>query len=219
MPGIWIWPFASLSLASSSTSPKTAFGAAPPYRPECRSRDGPLRFDLGIDQPAQPDAQRRNALGVQRGIGNQRDVGFQLGGIFGDVFRDRFAADFFFAFDQELQIDRQRAVDRAQRFDGLDVHVHLALVVGRAAGVDVAVAQGGLKRRRVPYFQRIGRLNVVMPVAQHGGLAGSVQPVGVNQRMPGGGNDLDVFHARCAQAVGHETRRRGARRRRARAAC
>ena len=62
-------------------------------------------------------------------------------------------------------------------------HVHLALVVGRAARVDVAVAHGRLEGRRDPFIQRIGRLHVVMPVAQHGRLAGRVQPVGVDQRM------------------------------------
>ena len=30
------------ALASSSISPNTAFGAAPPYSPECRSRIGPV---------------------------------------------------------------------------------------------------------------------------------------------------------------------------------
>ncbi len=163
------------------------------------------RFDLGINQPAQPHAERRDALGVQFGVGNQRHVGLQLGGILSQILRHRLAADLFLAFDQKLHIDRQLAfVHRAQGLDGLDVHVHLTLIVGRAAGINVAVAQGGFKRRGDPFFQRIGRLDVVMPVAQHRRFAGSVQPVRINQRMPRGGDHLDVFHARFAQAGGHK---------------
>ena len=43
-----------------------------------------------------------------------------------------------------------------------------------------------------------------MPVAQHRGLAGGVHPVGVNQRMLGGGNDLDIFEAGGFHAIGDE---------------
>ena len=150
MPGIWMWPLASFSFESSSTSPNTALGAAPPYNAGMQIARRAARFDLGIDQAAQADAQRRNAFGVELGIGNQRDIGLQLGRILGDILRHRFAADFLFAFDQKLEVDRQRAVDRAQRLHGFDVHVHLAFVVGRAARVEIAVAHGGLEGRRDP---------------------------------------------------------------------
>ena len=43
-----------------------------------------------------------------------------------------------------------------------------------------------------------------MAVAEHRGLAGRVQPIGVHQRMLAGRDDLDVLHARVAQAVGDE---------------
>ena len=70
---------------------------------------------------------------------------FSFAGILGHVFRDGGAAHFLFAFHQEFHVHRQRAIHRTQGFDGLDVHVHLALVVHRAAGVEVAVALGGLE--------------------------------------------------------------------------
>ncbi len=136
-----------------------------------------------IDQAAQTDAKRGKALGVELCIGDERDIGLELAGIFRDELADRRAADFFFAFDQEFEIDGQPAVDGAQSFGGLDVHVHLALVVGGAARVDVAVADGRLEGRRMPQLQRIGRLDVVVAVAQHGGLAGGVEPVGIDQRV------------------------------------
>ena len=164
-------------------------------------------FHLHIDQAAQPDAQGGKALRVKLRIGDQRDVGLELGRIFRDELADGRAADLFFAFDQELEIDGQLArVHGAQRFGGLDVHVHLPFVVGRAAGVDVAVVNGGLEGRRMPKLQRIGRLDVVVAVAKHGGLAGGVQPIAIDERIARGGNDLDVFQARAAQAFGHKLR-------------
>ena len=48
------------------------------------------------------------------------------------------------------------------------------------------------------------RLHVVVRVAKHGGLARRVQPVGVDERMSLGGDDLDILHADAAQFVGHE---------------
>ena len=124
-------------------------GAAIEAGMQIASRAGGFQFH--IDQAAQPDAQSGKALGVELRVGDQRDIGLELGWIFRHELADGCAADLFFAFDQELQIDGQLAlVHGAQCFSGLDVHVHLAFVVGRAAGVDVAVVNGRLKRRRMP---------------------------------------------------------------------
>ncbi len=103
-------------------------------------------FHLHVNQAAQPDAERGHALGVHRRIGNQRYIGAQLLRVFGHVPGDGGAAHFLFAFDQELHVQRQGSVGRAQRLDGLDVHVHLAFVVHRAAGVQIAVALGRFER-------------------------------------------------------------------------
>ena len=91
-----------------------------------------------------------------------------------------------------------------QRFERLHFHPKLALVVDRAARVNVVVALRRFKRRRVPFVDRIGRLNVVMGIHQDGGLARRMQPVGIKQRMTLGGYDLDVFHSDAAQLVGHK---------------
>ena len=79
------------------------------------------------------------------------------------------------------------------------MHVHLALIVGRAAGIEIAIADGGLEGRCFPEFDWIGRLDVEVAVAQHGGLAFGVQPVGVDQGMPVGFDEFDVLHAGIAQ--------------------
>jgi len=121
---------------------------------------------------------------------------------------DRLPAHFFLALDDELHVDRQlAAMALHQRLDGLDLHPQLALVVDCAAGVDVLVALGRLERRRDPLVQRLRRLDVIMRVAQDRGLAGRVQPVGVDQRMALGRNDLHVLHADAAQTIGDKIRR------------
>ena len=46
-----------------------------------------------------------------------------------------------------------------------------------------------------------------MAVANDGGLARRMQPVTINQRMPGGGHDLDVFQADGTHLLRHELSR------------
>ena len=165
---------------------------------------GAVGFDLGIDQAAQADAQSGKIGREEFGVADQREIGLQLGFLLANVFGDRLAADFFFAFEDDLHVDGQLAAAGLQeRFEGFHFHPELAFVVDGAAGVDVVVALGGLKGRSVPFVERFGGLDVVVGVAEHRGLAGGVQPVGVDERMPLGGDDLDVFHADAAQFVGH----------------
>ena len=73
-------------------------------------------------------------------------------------------ADFFLAFDDELDVHGQRARLLQVRLDGLEVHEHLALVVRRPAGVDLAVADGRFERRRFPEFEGSHRLHVVVAI-------------------------------------------------------
>ena len=47
-------------------------------------------------------------------------------------------------------------------------------------------------------------MHVVVGIAERRGFAGSVQPVGIDQGMAVGRDDLDVFHADAAEFVGHE---------------
>ena len=62
----------------------------------------------------------------------------------------------------------------------------------------------GSKGGVMPFVERVGGLHVVVGVAEDGGLAGGVQPVGVDERMALGGDDFDVLHADAAQFVGDE---------------
>ena len=93
------------------------------------------------------------------------------------------------------------------RLDRLDVHEHLALVVGGAAGVDLAVADGGLEGRAGPQVHRIDRLHVVVAVEEDRRLARRVQPVAVDHGVARRLNQLDVLQSRGAQRVGRPLRR------------
>ena len=183
---------------------KKGLGAAPPYIPECRSVWRPYSFDFGVDQAAQSDAERGKIGREKFGVADQREVGFQLGFLLADIFGDRLAADFFFAFENHFHVDRQlAAAGLHEGLEGFDFHPELAFVVDGAAGIDVVIAFGRLKRRSVPFVERLGGLDVVVRVAEHCGLAVRVQPVGVDEWMSLGGDDLDIFHADAAQFVGH----------------
>ena len=60
-----------------------------------------------------------------------------------------------------------------KRLESLDVHVHLALVVDSSAGIEIAVALGGLEGRRLPLVEWIGRLDIVVSIAEAGRFARS----------------------------------------------
>ena len=127
-----------------------------------------LRFQLGINQAAQPDAKCRKIGREQLGVGDQSEVSFQLSGRrigLNELF-NALAAHFFFALKQHADIDGQlAAAGLKQRLVGLHLHPELALVVDGAARIDVLVALGRLPRRSVPLVQRLGRLHIEVRIA------------------------------------------------------
>ncbi len=129
---------------------------------------------------------------------------FRSAGLEATYFGNSLPADFFFAFEKHAHVQGQLAVGGQQRLQRLDLRPHLALVVDRAARVEVAVALGGLEGRREPLVERIGGLHIVVAVEEHGGLAGGVQPVGVDQRMAVGFNQPDILHADAGQFGGQQ---------------
>src|SRR5262250_3185807 len=82
------------------------------------------------------------------------------------------------------------------------MHVHLTLIIDRATSIEIAVALSGLKRGRLPLIEWIGRLHVIMAVAQDYRFPGGMEPVSVDQRMTGGLDDLDIFDADAREFVG-----------------
>jgi hypothetical protein len=57
------------------------------------------------------------------------------------------------------------------------------------------------ERRRLPLVERLSGLDIVVRIAKRSGLSGSMQPVGVNQRMATRGNDLDVLEADALEVI------------------
>src|SRR5262245_17171544 len=117
------------------------------------------------------------------------------------------AADFFLPFDEEPDVQRQAAALLHVRFNRLDVHEDLALVVRRAARVNLSIADIGFKRRRGPQIQGIDRLHVVMSVKQNRRLARRIQPVAVHDRVAWRIDEPYVLYARARQRVSRPLRR------------
>lgn len=113
------------------------------------------------------------------------------------------AADFFLTFDENLNVDGKSSVELVERFQGLKVDMNLALVVGRAAPVDVAVADGGLKGGRSPKVQRLGGLDIIVAIKKDGRFAGSFEGFGINERVKIGGDNFDVFEASGTETIGN----------------
>jgi hypothetical protein len=111
-------------------------------------RSRALRLDLGVNKAAQADAKSRKVGSEKFGIADEGEIGFQAIAVFADELRDGFTADFFFAFKDDADIQREFAVAALEEgLEGLDLHPELAFVVYGAAGVNVAVALGGLEGR------------------------------------------------------------------------
>ena len=142
--------------------------------------------DLPVHEAAQRHRERRNVFGEHRRVGDDDDVAREPLAFAREKRLEVRRADLFFAFDDDLDVDRQLAVDAQVRFDRGEVHQALALVVDRAAPVDLAVAHRRFERRRRPELERIGRLHVVMAVDQDRRRARRAEPRAVRDRMAAG---------------------------------
>ena len=82
-----------------------------------------------------------------------------------DPLDDRVAPDLLLAVEGEADVHRQRTLvgELPRR---LDEHEHVPLVVGDAAGVELAVASGQLERRGIPELERVGRLHVEVRIRE-----------------------------------------------------
>ena len=159
---------------------------------------GAARLDLGIDHAAQTDTKCRQLRREHLGVGYQREVGLEPVCMGAQELRKCLAAYLLLAFEDDPDVQGQLATrGRQQRLKRFQMHVHLALVVDRAAGIEVAAALGRLKGGREPLVERVRRLNIIVPVAKAGGRAVRMEPVSVHQRVPAGRrlDQLDMFHA------------------------
>ena len=160
-----------------------------------------FQLDLAVHEAAQAVTDRRHAAGEHRRVGDHDDVGFERVLVRDDEVVEVRAADLFLALENDPDVHRQPAVLLQVRLDGLEVHEDLALVVGRAARVDLAVADGRLERRRLPQVERIDRLHVVVAVEQDRRRALRAEPVAVHDRIARRLDEPDVLHADAAHLV------------------
>ena len=167
---------------------------------------GPLHVELEVGQPLQAVGDGRHARGELAGVGDDGVVAGQPVGVLGHVGLEVDPADLFLTLDQELDVDGERPGRLEPGLGRLQVGEHLALVVGGAAGVEVAVANRRLERRREPGLQRLGRLHVVVAVDQQGRFARRTEPFGVDDGVPLGGDQLG-FQPHRRQVVADEVGR------------
>src|SRR5579859_1010722 len=85
--------------------------------------------------------------------------------------------------------------------------VHLAFVVRGPAAEEIAGAHGGFECGGSPKIKRFRRLHVVVAIKEDGGLAGSFERFGIDERMEIRRNDFDLLETGSAKIVGHPASR------------
>ena len=121
--------------------------------------------EVVVDVAARRDVERRQARADHPGIEDDRRVGPALVGR--DEVDERVAGRLLLAVAAEADVDGELAGAR-ELAGRREQHVQLPLVVDGAAAVEIAVADLGLERRTLPEPERVGRLDVEVPVAEDG---------------------------------------------------
>src|SRR5208282_3490770 len=159
--------------------------------------------DLIIVEAAETIGNGGHAFAEHGGIGNEESVSLQLFLMILDIIPKADTADFLFAFDQHFDVDREFPVDLVERFQGFQVDVHLAFVVGSAPAKEIAIARLGLEGGRGPILEGLGGLNVIVAIEEDGRFPGRFEGFRVNQGMKIRGHNLDGFEARGTQVIGN----------------
>ncbi len=139
---------------------------------------GRANGDLRVAETAQRRIHRGPAGGDIRHVRDDHGIGANALRLALQEIEQHLRAVLLFPLDQEPEID-----PRVLGIDGLQQTEDLPLVVGRAAGVELAVALCRLKWRSRPLGERIGRLHVVVPVDQECGRTGNVGTFAPDDRM------------------------------------
>ena len=121
--------------------------------------------DVEVREPAGRDVERRQTATDHDAVEDDPRVGAAFVAL--EELDDRVAADLLFAVAAEADVHGQLALQR-QLAGGGELHVEVALVVDRAAAVEVVAADLGLEGRRVPQLERVRRLHVEVAVAEDG---------------------------------------------------
>jgi hypothetical protein len=138
------------------------------------------------------------------GVGDEDGVGLEASGFTIEEGGEVGAADFFFAFEPDFDINGEFSGGAEVAFDGFEVDEELAFVVASASGVEVVAEDGGLEGGMVPGFDGVDRLDVVVAVEEEGGFVEGLEPVGVDagRAAVDAGEDLDVVEADFGEVAG-----------------
>ena len=120
---------------------------------------------MEVRHPPRREVERRHVPPDHPAVEDDRRVRTALVGL--EKLDDRMAAGLLLAVAAEADVHGQLAGAR-QLTRRREEHVELALVVDRAAPVEVLTADLRLERRRIPQLERVGRLHVEVSVAEDG---------------------------------------------------
>ena len=118
-----------------------------------------------VEEPARAEAEGRNVLARHRAV--EDDAGVRAALVLGQEVDDRVAAGLLLPVECDPHVDGQLALAR-QKLRRLEQQVGVALVVGGAPRVQVAVADLRLERGRLPEVERRRRLHVEVAVEEDG---------------------------------------------------
>jgi hypothetical protein len=121
--------------------------------------------DVEVHEPAHGEVEGRRVLAGHAAVEDETGVGAAL--VRGEEVHDGVSADLLLPVEGDPDVDRQRALLGEQPC-GLEQEVGVALVVHRAAAVEVAVAELGLERGGGPELEGGRGLDVEVAVEEDG---------------------------------------------------
>ena len=161
-------------------------------------------IDLEISQPAQAVGDGGHIDAHHTGIRIEGNIRLEQLRMFFEERLEILGADLLLAFEQELDIDRQLPAAPHQRFDRMEGGKHLSFHIGGAAPEQQLAAHLRLERSGLPELERIGGLDIIMSIDQHGRRARLLQVFAIDNRMPAvGGHDFHILDAESPQVGGH----------------
>src|SRR5712692_7900420 len=99
---------------------------------------------LDVEEPPQSRGQGRAVGLIESAVPDKHRVRLQFRPVGAQILGEGFARDLLLALDQEANVER-RSTRGEEVLDGLERGHVVALVVGRATGVDVPVSDRGLE--------------------------------------------------------------------------
>src|SRR6266568_4389533 len=144
----------------------------------------PMYLNLGVSNTPQSVDEGRLLFGGHMRVADENRITLQALRIGLHVVFDRLAAMLFLTLNEYAYVDGQRTIDSNERLKRFEDEHDLTFIVRGPTTIEVAIANRRLKRGSRPQFHRIDRLNVIVSIDKQGRLAGSLQPLPIDERMP-----------------------------------